>query len=323
MPSFDRRRNQTPNKPGFRDVRPCPEKMLYSAAMAKRVLRFELYSIHAHLATDIPVDYMKLFETMPSLQGYHLEESKHHIAIGKANFSSGRLFIVAYTGYSEKSMLFFDVTAKEELTESTVPGRFQARKTYAMVDGRKRFLLIEMKKGNLSPADLAFALEAHVQTALPEYKSLELVFNPIADVEFIKRLEALARIQAATVTIGRPNPDWTDRHNQLTEVADESNAKALDVTARAKRGKSLSKDAGLVQFVKHFAGSAMTMFQKIKITGQLGADSGLITLDLSKHIEHVNIPFDVDPKTHLPNDGDVQREMSAYLDSKELESKEA
>lgn len=286
--------------------------------MPKKSMRFELYSIHAHLETG-SVDYADLFSIMSSLRGHHHHEGRRQVAVGQAVWTANRLFLVAYTGYSEKSLLFFDVKAKAELTESTTPGRFQAHKTYALIDAQKRLLLIETKRGNLHPWDLATVIENQARK-FPKYKSLDLVFNPIADPEFIKRLDDLTRIQAATVTIARPNPDWTDRYNELTKVADESNARALDVSARSKRGKSLSRDAGLLQFIRHSAKAAHSIFQKIRIVGALGEDSGLIVLDLSKHVHHTNALVNVDGTTNQPKDNDVSKHMRSYLDSADTTS---
>ncbi len=285
--------------------------------MPKRFLRFELYSIHAHLESG-DVDYEKVFAAMPGLRGHHQQDGKRQVAIGTATFVDGRLFLIAYTGYSEKSLLFFDVQTKRELTESTTPGRFQAYKTHAMVDATKRLLLIESRRGSLSVDDLALLIEEQASATLPDYKNLELVFNPVADVEFMRRLDELIRIQAATVTIARPNVDWTERHHDLTQVADESQAKSLDVTARARRGRSLAKDAGLVEFVKQFAGTAMSMFKKIRIVGALTEESALITLDLGKHIEHATVLVEADPVTNFPSDDDVRKQMNEYLDSKQV-----
>ena len=227
----------------------------------------------------------------------------------------GKLFLAAYTGYAEKTVLLFDLNEQTELFEATKPGQFPARKTHALIDPQRRLLLIESMRGHLHPEDLAEALES-VGRRMPGYETLELNFNPVADTEFIRQIDQFRRIQSATVTMARPNIDWTDRHHQLTEVADESNAKAIDVTVRSKRGKTLSKDAGLVQFVKQFAALPMSIFKRISITGDRD-DGGLITLNLSKHIEHLDLLAPINPATGQPNESDVRQNMESYLATKE------
>jgi hypothetical protein len=277
--------------------------------------------MHGHVG-DRVADYIGLVKTLEGLQGYAEKDGNHHVAVGRSELIGSQIFLVIYTGYSEKSTLFFDLAEKKELTEATSPNRFPARKTYAMIDGARRFLILESKKGGLSALSLSSVIEKYAQRN-QELKLLELSFNPIADKEFASRLVEFRRIRSATITIARPNVDWTDRHTQLTQVANESDAKALDVTARSRKGQSLSKDHGLIQFIKESATSAKSMFQKIRIVGSFGDDSSLITLDLNKHVQQLNVTLDTDSATGLPRDSDVRKNLSAYLDKMGPESKES
>jgi len=279
--------------------------------MPKKPFHFEFYSVHGHV-DDAPADYLKLVTALVRLQGYHSASGDYHRYVGQATLDHNQLFLVIYTGSSEKSTLFFDFTVKEELTESIRPGRFQARKTHAMIDAGKRLLAIETKKGSLNPFSLAVLIEEFLRTN-SEFKDLDLSFSPIADEEFISRIDGFSRIRSATITITRPNVDWTDRHTQLTEVAKESDAKALDVTARAKRGKGLSKEHGIIEFIKAGASSAKSIFKKIRIIGSIGDEPGLITLDLSKHIQHLDVALDTSAETNLPSESDVRAKLSSYL----------
>ena len=262
--------------------------------MPSRHLRFELYSIHGHLESGT-LDYVKFFTAVAhQLSGIHYEEGPRHIAVGRSIYTGQYLFLLAYTGYSEKSILFFDVNTQSELHTATEAGKFQARKTHALIAPRQRLLLIESRRGHLHPDDLADILES-IAKQIPEFSTLELSFNPVVDEDFLKQIDQLKRVQSATISLARPNVDWTDRHHQLTEVASESDAKALDVTVRSKRGKSLAKDAGLIEFIKQFAGLSMSVFKRISITGSRDDDAGLITLNLSKHIQHLDTVVETDP----------------------------
>ena len=178
----------------------------------------------------------------------------------------------------------------------------------------KRLLAIETRKGGLNAFSLSVLIEEFLRKN-SEFKDLELSFSPIADQEFLTRIDEFSRIRSATITIARPNIDWTDRHAQLTEVAQESDAKALDVTARAKRGRGLSKERGIIEFIKSGASSAKSIFKKIRIIGFIGNEPGLITPDLSKHIQHLDVPLETDAETNLPSASDVRSKLSSYLDS--------
>ncbi|HUK29505.1 MAG TPA: hypothetical protein VLV89_00220, partial [Candidatus Acidoferrum sp.] len=210
---------------------------------------------------------------------------------------------------------------KAELTETTRPGRFPARKTYAMIDAAKRLLIIETKKGGVSAFSLSALIEEFLRKS-KDFSDLDLSFNPIADTEFISRINEFERIRSATISIARPNFDWTDRHTELTNVAKESEAKALDVTARALRGKSLSKEKGIIDFIKSSATSAKSMFRKIRIIGSMDGDPGLITLDLSKHVSHRDVLLDTDSETNLPKETEVRRTLTTFLNGAKSEDGE-
>ena len=272
--------------------------------------------MHSHVEGAV-VDYVNLFDAIaPTLAGFHYEEGTRHVAFGQVNKIGNRIFLVAYTGYDARALLLFDVNRQQELFESIQPGRFHARKTHALIDPRQRSLLIENRKGHLRPDDLATAIEL-IARKLPGYETVELEFNPVAESEFVRQIEQFQRIQQATISLARPNPDWTDRHHQLTEVADESEAKAIDVTVRAKREKSIAKDSGLIKFIKEFAALPQSIFKRISITGSRDDDAGLITLNLSKHVEHIDLLADLDPVTGQPNESEVRNTMDSYLAGKE------
>jgi hypothetical protein len=282
------------------------------ASMPKRLLRFEFYSVHGHTDTGA-VDYLRLLKILAGLKDYHFESNGYHVAVGNATLTGEQLFLTIYTGSSETSVLFFDLNVKKELVESSQPGRFQARKTHALIDGGKRILLLETKKGALNSLRLATLLEEYARKTSSEFGTLDLSFNPVADKGFIEQINDFYRIQTATVTIKRPNVDWTDRHTQLTEVAKESNARTLDVAAHASRGKSLSKDNGLVEFIKSSASSAKSMFQKIKIVGSFDGDSGLISLNLTKHIRRADFSMQTDATNNLPSETELRAKLASYL----------
>jgi len=272
--------------------------------------------MHSHVEGAV-VDYVNLFDAIaPTLAGFHYEEGTRHVAFGQVNKIGNRIFLVAYTGYDARALLLFDVNRQQELFESIQPGRFHARKTHPLIDPRQRSLLIENRKGHLRPDDLATAIEL-IARKLPGYETVELEFNPVAESEFVRQIEQFQRIQQATISLARPNPDWTDRHHQLTEVADESEAKAIDVTVRAKREKSIAKDSGLIKFIKEFAALPQSIFKRISITGSRDDDAGLITLNLSKHVEHIDLLADLDPVTGQPNESEVRNTMDSYLAGKE------
>jgi hypothetical protein len=291
----------------------------YGPQMPKRTLRFLQYSIHAHLESGNP-DYLVLFRGLTGLQGKHRKHGKRVTAIGTAMLTKGatdqdRLLLIIYTGDDDQNVLFFDLNAQTEFNASTEPGRFVARKTHVLIDPTQRTLLIESGRGHPSADDLAQFIEEEAQS-LAGFEALELSFAPVPTLAFSEKITGMQRIQSATVSLARPNVDWSDRHDQLTQYAAESNAKVIDTTVRAGRNESLSKDSGLISNLKHWLTDTLPSVVNAKIRGSADDQSPLTELKLSDFVETVTLTVDVSTETKQPSDQVIQESLNGYLDSK-------
>lgn len=282
--------------------------------MAKHNLRFLLYTVHAHVETGT-VDYLGLVKTLVLLKGYHFQEGKRNVAFGEAKIINNRLFLVVYTGDTEKSILFFDLAEQAEISTPNTPRRFQARKTHVIVDPQQRLTLIETGRGRIAAEDLAKILEDRAR-AVESFRTLEMSLSPIAAKEFVNAIDTMDRIQAATVSIARPNVTWTDNFNALTKLADESEGKAIDATVRAKRGASLSKDNGLIPNIKAWVSEKMSSVYSASIKGEKPDSVGLTVLKLSDYVESVTVPVETKPDTGLPVEAALEEGLNKYLDSR-------
>ena len=289
--------------------------MLYSGRMPIRNIKFHIYTIHGHLEKGIP-DYSHLFRAMTRLRGHRQEKGRRQIVVGTAELVGDYLFLVMYSGDSRKKKLLFDLNEQQELTQPVTLSRFYARKTRAMISLSKRRLLIEVGKGTVSADALAQIIEDDARE-LAEFETLELTFTPVVAPDFVKEIDQLTRIQSATVTVARPNVDWTDRYSVLTALASESQAKAIDTTVRARRGATISKESGLVGGIKTWVKGITTSIKGARIKGEMKGSSGLITLDLSDHVERVDIPVEVSPEIEEPTDEVVEQRLISYFRDKE------
>jgi hypothetical protein len=68
--------------------------------------------------------------------------------------------------------------------------------------------------------------------------------------EFIRRLDALDRITAATYRIVRPNPGWSDLESELGTQAGNSDAQRAEVSMRPRRRGTLSRVGGIIEAIK-------------------------------------------------------------------------
>jgi len=256
------------------------------------------------------------------LRGKYKQSGKHVIAVGTAMLTTGsigteRLLLIVYTGDNDRNLLWFDLNEQTEFTSLTETGRFVARKTHVLIDPVQRTLLIEAGRGRTSAEELADFIEENSRT-IAGFETLELSFAPVPSSAFAKRIDGMQRIQMATVTIARPNVDWGDRYNQLTKTAEDSNAKVIETSVRAGRNESLSKDAGLVSSIRHWATDTMSSLVNAKIKGTFGSGSTLTELKLSDHVETVNLSFELDAKTKQPSNSEIQKGLNSILDAKAL-----
>jgi hypothetical protein len=283
--------------------------------MKLRTYRFNLFTMHGHLEVGNP-DYAELFKLMSSLKGHHHEEGLRQIAIGTAKTHPKGLFLVLYSGDKEKNLLFFDVGEQKEFTQVTGPKRFQARKTRVMIFPETRRVLIEAGRGKISAGDLADIIEdqAHKNDV---FRSLELVFTPVAAEEFFTAIDNMTRIQAATVTIAKPNVDWSESYKDLSKLAQDSDAKAIDATVRAKRSAGISKVSGLIPAIRSWVSDSMSSVLGVRIKGEKPNHSGLITLNLSDHVEKVDLSFEVTDKQPEPSDEQIEQALLSHAGGQE------
>jgi hypothetical protein len=291
--------------------------------MSKRTLRFLQYSIHAHLEGGNP-DYATLFRQLISLKGRYRKSGRRFVAVGTAMLTRGstdqdRLLLIVYTGEDDQNILFFDVNQQAEFNTATEAGRFVARKTRVLIDPIQRTLLIESGRNHPSAEDLADFIETEAQK-LEGFKTLELSFTPVPTRTFAEKITNMQRIQSATVSLARPNVDWGDRYTQLTQYAEESNAKVIDTTVRAGRNDSLSKKSGLIPNLVHWLTETLPAVVNAKIKGTADGQSPITELKLSDYVETLTLSVDVNPETKQPLDAMIQERLNAYLDSRGKEN---
>jgi hypothetical protein len=285
--------------------------------MALQNVRFHLFTIHAHLKNGAP-NYANLFKLMTNLRGHYHEVRKRQVAVGDAKLLGNNLFLIIYSG-RQKNLLVFDRSQQREFNEITSSIRFQARKTRAMISPENRQLLIEAGRGRITSDELASMIEAQAHD-IPEFRTLDLVFTPVAAEEFFATIDSMTRIQSASVTIARPNVDWNDSYSALTSIADESQAKAIDATIRARRSASISKQKGLIPAIKGWVKGAKSPVQGAKIKGEKAGHTGLITLRLSDHVQRIDIPVELSPNKEEPSDEELEQKLLAYFESKSKEN---
>lgn len=125
--------------------------------------------------------------------------------------------------------------------------------------GDRFILIIEKHQGGIYPRSIEHYLNwlvLHVgevpMATLDNDEEFDVVVSLEAEPgeEFIRRLEALDRITAATYRVVRPNPGWADLESELGTQADDSNAQRAEISMRPVRRGTLSPVQGIIAAIK-------------------------------------------------------------------------
>ena len=169
-----------------------------------------------------------------------------------------------------------------------------------VLGGRKNgryVLLIERNFNGIWPT----ALERYLQIIIDRfYKPSESEDNNLEPVtvnleaepgpEFIDRINSLDRITEATVRIVRPNPGFRDLDTELGDQAERSDARRADITMAARRNSSLSKNQGIINWIRERFNQKLLGFAAIQ--GWRGRQKdNFTTKKLGKHSK-LNIEMD-------------------------------
>lgn len=157
--------------------------------------------------------------------------------------------------------------------------------------GNRFVLLIEKHQGGIYPKSLEHYLNWLIQrietvpfavTGDEDQTDVVVSIEAEPGEEFIRRLDALDRITAATYRIVRPNPGWADLENELGVEAQNSNAQRAEVSMRPRRQGALSQTSGIIGAIKSRFRSQQLDFAHVEGTRD-GRKDSFNTEHLGKH----------------------------------------
>jgi hypothetical protein len=250
-------------------------------------VKVELYSIHGHIA-DQPVDYVKLISFVSSLDANARTEifGERFTRIHLAPDEGERFFFAAYTGSSDATFLVLDLEASTEEERGLETGKVIVRKTLGLIDPERREAVVQLVHNGIRASQIAPFIERIARRASPQlYDRLSLELAPIAGASFLEELEEFEKIQAARMRLSRPNYDWEEYGETLEALGQDSGAKNLEVAAVANRNGTLNKDSGIIGLLKDLIRRSRSIIKSASVRGLLADQSGLITLNLDRHIE--------------------------------------
>jgi hypothetical protein len=260
----------------------------------RKRLKFEAFSLHGFIENE-PIDYRVLFKELESLSADERTAiiGGKMVAIAKLLPVDGIFHFTIYSGIQEATILIYDTQTTEEQVSSLPEGQLIARKVHGAVDPEKRTAWIEANRLGASASQIAELIELAAKNT-KSFIGLDFSLNPKVGEGFMRAVEELNRIQNARLQISRPNAAWTEFHNDLTSVADDSNAHVVEVEARASRSQSISKTAGLIQFLKQATQAAHSPIKNAWVSGSRPGQTSMTTLNLNRFVQTATVEFPQD-----------------------------
>jgi hypothetical protein len=277
--------------------------------------KLEVFALHIR-SDEGSVDYRELFRWLASVDA---EDRSHMIgdrlvAIPRLSVDDQCATLRAYEGERGINPLIFNATLARERIQRLRSGEIVATKTHALISLATREAIVEYNHRGAKAVDIAQVLEI-VSRRRADFDDVTIELNPVADEAFVQALERFRRIRIASMRMARPNVDWTDHYNNLTAVAAESEARTVEVTFSADRGRSLAREGGVVKFIRDLAADTLSIFKGARIIGVREGETAETTISLGHFVEHQRISVRMTQDGHV-EDADIERKIREYLNSR-------
>jgi hypothetical protein len=250
--------------------------------MSTRTIR--LFAIHGRAHGNL-LDYDNFFSWFAGLEVGSTRVAVYDdlvFVLERGRADHGKLVLEFISGDPSEHPLIFNEATREIDRGDIAPKSWPARQTRAVVDPAKRVLALESRHTGVSAKNLERYFERAAR-ANNYAQDLSIQFAPIATHSFEEELREYERVREATVVIRRPNFDWDDAEDPLTDLAGESNGSRAEVTIAAARGETLSTTAGIVEVIRQHATNALTSIVRARIKGTKRNDSAETTLSTEQH----------------------------------------
>lgn len=244
------------------------------------------YSIHGRDSNGV-IDYSELFRRLANLESTSRLLSLRDdfiVSFKEMTLVDSVWEVRMLFGDRTESITLWDVDADRERDDAKAKGEIVARSTHLYLDPVSRFAGIERRRPGLSPGDIGLAL-SRIGPQIGFGRDLVIDFTPVAAESFTDELLAFTRIRQASVSLTRPNFDWSDNANQLTGYAGQSNGQYVEIEVSAKRGESLSPETGIVADIKNLAQNPISPLRGVRVRGTYASEPGERSLSLNSHQE--------------------------------------
>jgi hypothetical protein len=274
--------------------------------------RLEVFALHARL-TKGRVNYDSLFQAFANLPDEQrvFTVGDKLVAIPMLTFQDGYVWFRAVEGDKSLHPLIYNYENGTARIERLRTGEMVATRTHGLINLERREAIIEYNQIGAKASDVSLTLE-HVGRIRTQWTSLKVEFTPKVDQEFIDSINRFERIRVASFKVARPNPSWEQDYEHLSEVAEDSNARYMELTMTAERNESLSARRGIISYIKSMARLTTSHIKGANITGVRQGESSETSVSLNRYIEHQKVRVRRTEEGHV-EDADVERRIADYM----------
>ncbi|MFJ8578504.1 hypothetical protein [Micromonospora sp. NPDC093277] len=156
-----------------------------------------------------------------------------------------------------------------------------AQPTRVSVIPRDRLIFVENRRRGVS----ASSLEKYFFGVSRKngYGPVDLDLDPLPAASLEREILDLSRIKEASIVVNRPNSDWNDASDVLSELAGSSGGKNAAVVVHAPRGQSLSKDEGIINVIISNIRRRLPNIRDMKVVGRRPGEPTDHTVSLERH----------------------------------------
>jgi hypothetical protein len=259
-------------------------------------VRLEVFDIQGHNGSQ-PLDYPAFFRALSEIPARQRREqvADEIVAIPKFSESDGVFDFAAYVGSSNTAFLVLDLERDIEEVRHVSEGQVIATRTVGTIDPVRRIAIVQYVHRGVRAPQIAALLEKLAHSNLVQFQGVTLEFALRAGKRFREQLATLDRIQSASLTITRPNIDWTDFSDSMNDFAGNSNAHNLELSASAPRNESLRKTTGVIRLITELSKpNARSTMKAAKVKGTSAETGEPKEVNLNKSIEGRNVKVTLD-----------------------------
>ncbi|MFA6029838.1 MAG: hypothetical protein WC969_08295 [Elusimicrobiota bacterium] len=291
--------------------------------MRNTTRNIQLFALHIRLPQG-KTDYQETIAAVGSMsaQSRIIDVGKNRLlGISEFVMQGQKARIIAHEGEPGEFPLIFNTLTARDRVGRLKEEEVLAHKTHCIFDAAKRLAVIEYNHKGAKAERIGEALEQLLRR-IEKYRGVTVELNPQADESFLAAIERFERVRMASLKIARPNLDWNDHFNNLTAIGADSEGEKIEVVVSAARSASLSKTAGVIQYIKDLAREGLSVLKGARVYGVREGEASATTISLGNFIRHQRVYVRLGAG-HQVDRGDIFSKMEEFLDTHQARGSDA